>query len=569
MTLLNKIWKSKLWLLITIVLLVAVNWLASLYHTRIDFTNEKRFTLSSATKKVLKKLDDVVQVDVFLKGDFPSGFKKLANSTGEILQEFKEIAGKKLQYRFISPEENVEGTEVKWSDTLNSMGIAPLIVNAQIKSGEQQLKVFPVALATYKGSIYLINLYEGNNVNLTASEINSSEALLEYVFAKAVHQLTAKSKSMIAYSIGNGEAVGPESFDIRTELQYDDTLFMLNLNKIKFIPDTFDLLLIVKPTIQFSDDEILKIDQFVMRGGKLLIFVDKLSAEMDSLQIKNEVIAYDRNLELDNLLFKYGIRIKPELLMDLQCDRLPFDINGDGQYKLLPWNYFPLFQSSSNHIINKNLGFVNSRFVNSIDTSIEAEGIYKTVLLKTSSKSRTISTPALISGKENVIEPESEKYIKQGIPAAVLLEGKFTSLFKNRISQSHLDSLNYFGYNYLQECLKPNKVIVVADGDIVLNSFYKDQPLPMGVNPYSMVNGRQSFPVANRTFLQNCVEFLIDDNGLIEAKSKDYTLRFLDPGKIEKGKTTWQIINIAVPILLVFLFAVVYQFIRKRKYTLN
>ena len=567
MSLFNKIWKSKLWLLITIVILIAVNWLASLYHTRIDFTNEKRFTLSTPTKKVLQKLDDVVQVDVFLKGNFPSGFKKLANSTNELLSEFKEIAGNKLQYRFISPDENVESTNIPWADSLNSMGISPLIVNAQIKSGEQQLKVFPIALASYKGSVYLINLYEGNNVNLTASEINSAEALLEYTFTKAIYQVTAKSKPMIAYSVGNGEAVGPESFDLRSELQYEDTLFMLNLNKVKFIPDTFNLLLVVKPILEFSDAELLKIDQYVMRGGKLLIFVDKLNAEMDSLKIKNEVIAYDRELGLDNLLFKYGTRIKPELLMDLQCDRLPFDINGDGQFKLLPWNYFPLFQSSANHVINKNLGFVNSRFVNSIDTSIEVEGILKTVLLQTSSKSRSIGTPALISGKENVLEPESEKYNRQGIPAAVLLEGKFTSLFKNRVSQSQLDSLNYFGYNYFSECLKPNKMIVVADGDIVLNSFYKDQPLPMGVNAYSMVNGRQTFPVANRAFLQNCVEFLINDNGLIEAKSKDYTLRFLDPEKVEAQKTTWQLINILAPVIMIILFALLYQFIRRRKYT--
>ncbi len=567
MNALNKIGNSRGWLLISIVFLVAVNWLASLYHTRIDLTNEKRFTLSKPTKNILRKLDDVVRVDVFLKGASNSGFTKLSKSAEELLHEFKEIAGNNFNYRFVDPDDGIEGTAITYADTLRSIGIAPLILNAQIKSGEQQLKIYPVALATYKGKTSFINLYEGNSVNLTAPEINSAEAMLEYEFSKAISRLTTASKPMIAYSAGNGEAIGPESYDLRTELQYDDTLFMLNLNRIKFIPDTFKLLVIAKPTIKFTDEEKLKIDQFVMRGGKLLLFIDKLNAEMDSLQTKNEVIAYDRGLELDDLIFKYGARINPDLVLDLQCDRLPFDINGNGQYQLLPWNYLPLFQAQGNHLINKNLGFVNSRFVNSIDTGIEAEGISKTILLQTSSKSRIISTPALISGKENVIKPESEKFNKNGIPTAVLLEGKFTSLFKNRMRQSELDSFHYYGLQYYQECISPNKVIVVADGDIVLNSFYKDEPLPMGVNPYSMINGQQSFPIANRTFLQNCVDFLINDKGLMEAKAKDYTLRFMDPKKIEEEKTQWQLINIVGPILVVILFALIYQTVRRRKYT--
>lgn len=559
--------KRILQLLLLPVMLLGINWLASLYHARIDLTNEKRFTLSAPTKKILRKLDDEVQVDVFLKGASNSGFRKLSKSADELLHEFKEVAGSRFNYRFIDPDETVEGTNVTYADTLNAIGISPLILNAQIKSGEQQLKIYPVAMVSYKGRINYVNLYEGNSVNLTAPEINSAEAMLEYGFIKSIYQLSQDTKPMIAYSVGNGEPVGPESYDLRTELQYSDTLFTLNLNTVRVIPDTFKLLLIVKPTIKFTDEEKLKIDQFVMRGGKLLLFVDKLNAEMDSLQIKNEVIAYDRGLDLDDLLFKYGTRINGDLLMDLQCDQLPFDINGNGQYKLLPWNYFPLFQSASEHLINKNLGFVTSRFVNSIDTSIETEGISKTVLLKTSSKSRSITTPALISGKENVIEPESEKFNKNGIPAAVLLEGKFTSLFRNRISAAQLDSLNAYGASFLQQCISPNKVIVVADGDIVLNSFYKDQPLPMGVNPYSMVNGRQAFPVANRAFLQNCVDYLINESGLMEAKAKDYTLRFLDPQKIETGKTTWQLINLVVPALLIILFALLYQWWRKRKYT--
>ncbi len=563
---LKKILTNKLWLPVAILGLVVINWMASQWHARIDLTNEKRFTLSAPTKKILKKLDGNINIRVFLKGASNSGFTKLSKSAEEILQEFREIAGTKFSYEFTDPEELVEGTNVSYVDTLASMGVSPLILNAQIKSGEQQLKVFPVAMAEYNGNTTLIGLYEGNSINLTAPEINSAEAMLEYNFSKAISQLTATTKPMIAYSVGNGEAVGPETYDIQNMLQYDDTLFMLNLHTAKFIPDTFNLLMIVKPTQPFTDDEKLKIDQYIMRGGKLLMFVDKLNAEMDSIKMNNEVTAYDRNLELNDLLFKYGIRINSDLVMDLQCDRLKIEVNGNGQTELLPWNYFPMLQTKSNHLINKNIGFVASRFANSIDT-VEAAGITKVPLLSTSLNSRTISTPAIISLNENVVEAESEKFKKANIPVAYLLEGKFTSLYKNRVPQSLMDSLNAYGVPFFSECFSENKMIVVSDADIALNGFYKQQPLPMGVNPYSMINGRQSFPVANRTFFQNCIDYLINNNGLMQAKSKDYSLQFLDPKKIENEKTSWQVINIAVPVLLVCFFGVVYQWWRKRRYT--
>lgn len=565
----SKIWKSKFWLLITIVLLVAVNWLASLYHTRIDFTNEKRFTLSAPVKKILRKLDDVVQVDVFLKGDFPSGFKKLANSTSELLSEFKEVARSKLQYNFISPEDNMPETSVKWGDTLAGMGLYPFNLKSQLKEGEKQQLVYPVALMHYKGNVFPVRLYNGIP-NIGQNEINSAEALLEYELANGIYKITNSDKPMLAYSIGNGEPpLGSYiTYDlVENVLRPDYNLFTFNLNTQAVVPDTFKVLMIVKPAKPFSDDEKLKIDQFVMRGGKLLLFLDKLDAEMDSLRIKNEVIAYDRGLELNDLLFKYGARVNSDLVMDLQSDKLPFDVNGNGQFEFLIWNYFPVFASASNHPINKNLGFVAGRFVNSIDT-VGAEGIKKTILLASSQNSRTIATPALISGKENVNAPRDEKFNKANIPVAVLLEGRFQSLFSNRLSQAMSDSLNKSGSIFIPRSLYDNKMIIVADGDIPLNSVQKNEPLPMGMNPFTY-GSQYQYPFANKDFLQNCLEYLVNSSNLSEAKAKDYTLRLLDKKKVEAQKTTWQLINIVVPVILVLLFALVFQFVRKRKYTRN
>lgn len=558
---------KKLWLPLAIVVLVIINWLASLYHTRIDFTNEKRFTLSKPTKKILHGLDDVVQVDVFLKGDYPSAFKKLANSTGEVLNEFKEIAGSKLQYNFISPDDVIEGTDVKWGDTLAATGLYPINLKSQIKAGEQQQLVFPFAMVRYKEGVVPVNLYTGNKTFVSPSELNSAEAQMEYKFADAINKLSQPNKPMIAYSVGNGEPTGINTYDlVENLLRKDYNLFTVNLKTQPVIDDTFKLLMIVKPTQPFTEDEKLKIDQFVMRGGKLLIFQDKLEAELDSLKsLNNQVIAYDRNIELTDLLFKYGVRINPDLVMDLQCDFLPFVVNGSEQMDFLHWNYFPLFESKSNHPINKNLALVAGKFVNSIDT-VEAEGIKKTILLSSSPNSRLIATPALISGKENVNAPEDAEFKKANIPVAVLLEGKFTSMFNNRLSQALNDSIKKYGGSFINQSYTDNKVIVVADGDMVLNAVSQNQPLPMGVNPYTYGTQYQ-YQFANRDFLQNCLDYLLNPSDLSEAKAKDYTLRLLDGKKINEQRTLWQLVNIAVPVLLVFIVAVIYQWRRKRKYT--
>ena len=567
MNLINKIWKTKLWLLITICLLLFINWLASIYHTRIDLTNEKRFTLSKSTKKILKQLDDNVEIKVFLKGDFPSGFKKLANSTDEILQEFKAVAGKNLKYIFVSPDEEMEGTNVKWGDTLSAMGLYPINLKSQLKAGEQQQLVYPFALLRYKEKVIPIKLYNGIP-NITRQEINSAEAMMEYQFANGIYKLSEHQKPMLAYSFGNDEPRDARTYDlIENVLRNDYDLKLVNLNSLPVIEDTFRVLMIVKPARPFTEIEKLRIDQYVMRGGKVLLFIDKLNAEMDSMRIKNEVIAYDRNLELTDLLYKYGIRINNDLVMDLQCDRLPFDVNGNGQFEFLKWNYFPVFTSKSDHAINRNLGFISGKFVNSIDT-VEAEGIRKTVLLSSSSNARKISTPALISGKETAQAPEDEKFKISNIPIAVLLEGKFSSLFKNRLSQALTDSLENYQQVFLSQNSIDNKMIIVADGDMVLNDVIKTEPIPMGMNQFTYGTGNQyEYRFANKDFLQNCLDYLVNQSGLSAAKAKDYTLRLLDKKKVDDQRTTWQLINIAVPILLLVLFALIYQWQRKRKYT--
>jgi gliding-associated putative ABC transporter substrate-binding component GldG len=555
------------WWIIIIVLIIAVNFLASVFHQRIDLTNEKRFTISNPVKKILKTIDDKVEVSIFLKGDLPAGFKKLSVSAQDLLQEFNEYSHGNVHYKLVSADDRMPGTDRTYADTLSSLGIIPINLKVQLKAGEQSQYIYPAAILNYKNKIQPVNLYTGTKTIITPPELNSAEALLEFNFADAIEKILETRKLMVAYAVGNGEPTGDNVYDlVENVLRKNYSLFTMNLALEPVIPDTFKLLMIVKPTIGFTDAEKLKIDQYVMRGGKILCFIDRLEAEMDSLKIKNQVVAYDRNLHLEDLLFKYGVRINPDLLMDLQCDFLPFSVNGKDQFEFLHWNYFPLFESKQNSVINKNLGLVAGKFVNSMDT-VSAPGIKKTILLSSSDNSRTIETPALISGEENRNTPVDAAYNKKNIPAGVLLEGRFTSLFKNRISSATMDSLSNYHTPFLPENIHDNKMIIISDGDIVLNGMYKGEPLPMGVNPYT-VGSQYEYQFANKQFVENCIEYLVNDAGLSEAKSKDYTLRLLDSKKINEQRVFWQILNTAAPIFIILLFGIFYQWHRKRKYAL-
>ena len=565
----NKLYGKKYWWVLLLLLFVAVNLIAYSFHARFDLTKEKRYTLNKSTKDLLRNLDDDISIDVFLKGDFPSGFKKLANSTEDFLRVVKEYNSSKINYRFIAPEEDFEDSGVKYGDTLMNLGANRINLTVQIKGGQQQKFIFPVALISYKGKQRLVNLYGGSSREISQVEINNAEATIEYKFVKALERLMTNAKALVGYSVGNGEPTPADAntFDLVQTVQRDNTFFTLNLNNQPYIDDTFKVLMIVKPSVQFTDLEKLKIDQFLMRGGNLLFFIDELFAEQDSLQFKPETIAFDRNLNLADILFRYGVRINPDLIMDLQCDFLPFAVGGTNdnpQFEFLQWSYYPVFQSRNNHLINKNLGLVAGRFVNSIDT-IHTNGINKTILLSSSENSRTISTPAMISLNENRNLPEAGKYSKSNIPVGVLLEGPFSSLYRNRISKSRMDTLASMNVPFRESAIA-GKIIVVADGDIVLNEVSpKEGPLPLGLNLFT-VGSKYEYQFANRDFLLNCLEFLTDKPGIIEIRNKDIVLRLLDSRKVNEQKAFWQFINIGVPVLLVLFFGIIYYQARKKKY---
>jgi ABC-2 type transport system permease protein len=564
------------WWIVAVAALIGINVLASVLHFRVDLTEEKRYSLTPSTKDLLQNLDDELRIQVFLKGDFPAEFRKLSNTTEDFLRVLKETASGQIRYDFISPLDDA-GSGRTWGDSLTSLGGAPINLSVQVEQGQENKFIFPFALVTHKGQTALVNLFESSKKNVNRADLNAAEAAMEYNFVKSVSQLQNPSKPLVAYTVGNGQPTGPETYDLQFTIDPENrapdqglrsnyTFVLFNLQTQRFIPDTIKTIFIVKPTEPFNDAQKLMLDQYVMRGGKIIWAIDNLHAEQDSLSFTNQLIAYDRNLNVQDLLFRYGVRINPDLVMDLQCDFLPFVVGGSAenpQYDFLKWNYYPLFESRSNHPINKNLGLVAGRFVNSIDT-VDVANVSKTFLLQSSVNSRTISTPALISPNENRNAPEDEKFNQRNIPAAVLLEGQFTSLYKARVSRAQMDSLAQLG-GY-RESSAENKMVVIADGDVLLNDVSTQSgPLPMGMNLFT-VGSQYEYQFANRQFVSNILEYLLSPGHLIQTRNKDVVLRLLDGRKVEEEKTTWQLINIALPILLVVLAGWVYQQLRRRQY---
>lgn len=572
----NKTFSGKAGLIFIIIILIIVNWLASLFHLRIDFTNEKRFTLSNSTKSILNNLDSTVDITVFLTGDIKSEFKKLSNSAKELLENFKNYGGKNIQYQFEIPGDGLnDSAKSQVYESLIRMGLRPTNQKVQIKEGEgkDQRQIFPGAILKYGERSIAIDLLQGqvqkNIFNsddiLDKQSLNSAEALLEYKFANAIQKITEKQIPVIAYAYGNGEP--PYGFlpvnDVFETLGKNFIVDTVNLKSQPIISPEYSAVVMVKPIDKFTDNDKFKLDQYVMNGGRLLFFIDVLYAERDSLQ-NGDLIAYSRDLNLSDLLFRYGVRINTDLIADKHSDVIPIEVGsvgGQSQKQLLPWPYYPLLQPASENPIVKNQADVLAQFANSIDT-IEAPGIAKTILLATSDNSYTIATPAKVELNSLQTEEDLNKYTRKDIPVAVLLEGKFSSLYANRVSQSQIDTLKSYGFEFKRQSDAAGKIIVVSDADIVINQVSEAiGPLPMGTNKYTKIG------YANKEFFLTCVEYLANKNNILEAKAKDYTLRLLDPKKVNEQRTLWQLVNIILPVLLIFLFGIIYQLWRKRKYS--
>lgn len=554
-------------LVIMAAILICINMLAARFHYGLDLTKEKRFTLSPATKKMLRNMEDVAVVNVYLKGKFPAGFQRLSEATRERLQSFREYAGARVVYRFIDPfEGKSEDEKAAVYQQLSGKGILP--VNLQVKAEEEgysEKLVYPYALVQYNGREMAVKLLE-NKIGLTPLEIlNYSESQLEYKFANAINRLSQPAKPDIAYIMGHGESLGMPTYDLLTSLTAQYHIDTIDLVNSLYISPIYKAIIINKPKQPIDDKDKFKIDQYIMNGGHVLWAMDMVQASMDSIQPPaQQFVATDYGLNIDDQLFKYGVRVNSNLVRDMQCLQIPITtgmVNNNPQIELRPWIFFPVFVPTANHPIVNNMGEVFGRFVSSIDTMANPE-IKKTILLESSKYTSLANSPAQVSLGMIQYAGKPEMFKQAPQPVAVLLEGKFNSVFQNRLAPAFLQVLkDSLKREFKAQADSSTSMIVIADGDMLENDFTPSMgPMELGYWRFT----KDMF--SNKAFIQNCLEYLTDNSGLLEARSKDMRLRLLDGGRVRHEKTKWQVLNIGLPIALVLIFASCYLFFRKRRY---
>ncbi len=560
-------------LLLMALILICVNILASFFHTGFDLTKEKRFTLSPSTKKLLSNMKEVAVIDVYLKGKFPADLQHMQEAVREELAAFKNVAGNKIIYRFIDPFEGKNDNEKKQiAHDLQEKGIELLQLPNKEEDGYSLKVCFPYALLQYNGKEMPINLVESaQGKNSRESQITYASALLEYKLASAINALSKPTPPRIGYLVGHGEDLGVHSADMlltlggylgrdgrETKGLYK--LDSLDLTRMIHISKAYDAIIINAPTIPFSEPDKLKIDQYIMRGGHVLWAVNTMNASMDSFsQGLQKFMSVENGLNLDDQLFKYGARINADLVEDKQCVPIPV-VAGGGKTNLYDWVYFPRINPTADHPIVRNMDFIIGGFTNSIDT-VMATGIKSTVLLETSKYSRTSSSPVTVSFTKINYPGRMENFNKPYRAVAVLLEGKFHSLYQNRLARQYLHTLDSMGETFKPYCDTPGSMIITSVGNIFQNDFStKDGLMQLGYYKYTGEH------FANKDFLLNCLEYLTDHSGILEARSKDVKMRLLDRGRAAEEKTQWQWINVSVPIVIVLIFASAYMFFRKRRY---
>lgn len=543
---------------------IFLNVLGSLFYDYIDMTEEKRFTLTQPTQDLLESLDERVYIQILLDGEFPAGFKRLQKSVVELLDDFRGESGY-IDYEFLDP---LEGTPEQVKDIQKNLaedGIVPTSLDVRDVGAQSQQIIYPWAKVHYKGRMSVVDLLEeGPGLGVEAQErhLNKSVSLLEYKFANAIQKIESGRREVIAFTTGHGELRDLERQDLVNTLRgfYDVGIF--KLDSATHIPQDVKILIVAKPQFEFPEKHKFIIDQYVMNGGKVIWLIDPLNVGLDSMRATGSYVPYDYPLNLEDMLFKYGVRVNSNMVLDLQCSPIPIQVDATGTLDRKQWYYHPIIFPDSKHPIVKSLDGINLDFPASIDTVRTKTPVKKTILLHSSKNSRIQPNITRLNFEILRYPPEPDKFNKPNQPVAVLLEGTFPSLYENRVTEGMKAGLQQIGQDF-KAVSEPTRMLVVSDGDIARNGIADvetRQVIPLGYNRFAQ------YQFANKEFLINAIEYLRDRNGIIEARGKEVKMRLLDSvrAKAEKGK--WQFINIVIPLLFLGLFGFLYNWFRKRKY---
>lgn len=551
---------------IAIVSIIIISYISSIVYWRIDLTSEKRYTLSEVTKNTLKSLNDNVYIKIYLEGDLPIGFQRMQKSLKETLSEFRIYGGENIQYEFINPSEstNPKVRDAVFKDLFDK-GLAPTNIQVRDKEGGNTQKLlYPGAILSFKGREIPVNLLRNNPALSGDENINLSIQNFEFSFIDAIIKLSTEKLPKLAFILGHGELDQYESGDLDKSLsEYYDTYRVEINGDIKAL-EPYKIIVIAGPQKPVPEADKLVIDQFIMRGGKVLWFVDPVSVSIDSLSQGATTLAFMNQHNLDDQLFKYGVRLNPSLIQDIQCLLIPVNSSLPGQepkFVPSPWVYYPLLSSTGTSPITRNLNMVKSQFISPIDTVGGIGNIKKTILLTSSPNSRTLNVPLLVNLAEVNRPPLEREFNRSRLPVAVLLEGSFESVFQNR----PLTKYNHGGHFEFKPSSSFTRMIVVSDADIIRNDVRRRADgayvSPLGYDRFT----KQTF--GNKDLAVNMVKYLDDDLGLMNLRVRDFKLRMLDKKRIVESRFAWQLFNLALPSSILILCGLVWLYFRKKRFT--
>ena len=548
--------KTKIQTSVFMLVLFAVFFVSSNFLFRADLTSDKRYSLSQVSKEIASEIDQPMQIELFLEGELEPGLRKLQTEILEKIAVLNVYSQKPIRLKITDPMQFSSAQKRNdFQEQLIKKGVKPISFQRKTDEGVSARYIFPGALIRLNNNEIAVNFLNNNPDFSYEVNFNHSIEGVEFELVNAFQKLLRNKTSVVAFLEGQNEFNQYEVLDIASSLSSDFKVERTSVESLESQESRPDILIIAGPAKPFTEKEKFEIDQYIMKGGKAIWLIDPVQVSLDSLSNGYRTFAFPRDLNLEDQLFKYGVRLNYELLQDVDCAQILVNTAPAGsnpQWTLFPWYYSPLLTPSDANPLSRNINRIYTEFVSSIDTVSGNKDVKKTVILTTSPYARTVKSPSSVS-LENVQNPPARELFNQSfIPVGVLLEGKFTSVFQNRM----VENLGFSSSSVIDESV-PTKMIVIADAGIIANKVdYSKQPPQIQQLGYDRVS-KQVF--GNREFLMNAIFYLNDDTGIMQLRGRTMKMRLLDKVKLREEKTFWQWLNVLLPVVIISLFGIALQ----------
>ena len=561
----NKKRQSIFQFIILVAILIFINIISRYFYGYFDLTEDKRYSITQPTKDLVKNLEDKVFIDVYLTGDnIPADYRQLQEATIAMLDRFRAM-NPNVDYQFVVPNPSNQAEKKQMWEKLKTIGIVPkLLTNKEDLTAQP---IFPFAAMRFGDRVTSVSLVQADAPQAMPEEVllKNSINLLEYNFANGFKSLKNAERPYVLFVEGHGELSPFERADFEKTLKQYYEVEKTSLDSMVYIDQKIDVVIMARPLVAIPKKHQFMLDQYVMNGGNVLWLLDRLNVTIDSLRGKEAYVPYDNQLDLESMFFKYGVRFNSALALDYNNTRIPQvvgQVGGKPQIELKPWAYHPKVKPSAEHPITKNLDYVDLQFPTALDTIQTANKIKKSILLSTSERSRIQRSPVRVSFEITRYKLDPAQFNKGNIPVAILLEGEFPSAFKGIVAPETIQGLQRLGLQYKEKADPGAKMLVVADGDIAKNiiDYRNNTYQPLGYNPF------EKYQFANKSFLLNTIDYMLDDEGITAARMKEVKLRVLDKAKIEESKSKWQIINILLPLIFLVVFGLLFNYMRQRRF---